>query len=308
MGDTGAALANALGTALIQNVITVGTFVPRLVVAILILLLGYLIARLLGRVAEALLARLGLDRLADQAGLTEDVARVGLQLRPSHVVGRFTLIVVLIAALVQAVDVLGLEPLSQTLRGVLQFAPRLLLALAILLGGAVGGEILARTTSAAMRRAGVLYHTLAGSLVRVLVLFLTLLLALQQLTIEAVFLFQVVLILLGGTALAVAIAFGWGARTLAENVAGGRYVEQNFGEGDSITISSDGMAPVAGTIEELGLTSTTIRTSDGRRVVVPNGVFARAVVQAELPPPDAAPTSAPPGSPAPPPARPGPPE
>src|SRR5204863_3495832 len=135
-------------------------------------------------------------------------------------------------------------------------------------------------TSAAMSRAGVMYHTLVGSLVRVLVLFLTLLLALQQLTIEAVFLFQVVLILLGGTALAVAIAFGWGARALAENVAGGRYVEQNFGEGDTISMSADGLAqPIDGTIERLGLTSTTVRTRDGRRVVVPNGVFVRAVVQ-----------------------------
>src|SRR5205823_1643155 len=139
-----------------------GTYVPRLVVAVFILLLGYVVARLLGRFAAALLARLGLDRLAVQAGLTEDVARVGLHVRASHVVGRFTFAVVLIAALVQAVDVLGLEPLSQALRGVLDFAPRLLLALAILLAGAVGGEILARTTAAAMSRAGVLYHTLVG--------------------------------------------------------------------------------------------------------------------------------------------------
>ena len=299
MGDAGAVVGGALGTALVQNVITVGTYLPRLAGAVLILLFGYGAARLLGRFAEALLSRLGLDRLADQTGLTEDVARVGLQVRPSHVVGRFTYLIVLIAALVQAVDVLGLAPLSGALRRVLEFAPRLLLALAILLAGAVGGETLARATTAAMERAGVLYHTLVGSLVRVLALFLTLLLALQQLTIEAIFLFQALLILLGGTALAAAIAFGWGARTLAENVAGARYVEQNFAEGDSVAISPDGVGPVAGTIEQLGVTSTTIRTPDGKRVVIPNGVFARAVVQSDAPPPAAAGAPAPPAAPPP---------
>jgi small-conductance mechanosensitive channel len=304
----------ALAAALTGLAAVVATFLPRLVASMLVLLIGWAIARLLGWLVDVLLARLGLDRLGEETGLTEDLARVGLRLRPARLVGRLAYFIVLVAALVQAVDVLGLAPLSDALRRLLEFMPNVVLALAILLGGALAGEALARAAGAALARAGVLYHAVVATLVRLLVLILALLMALQQLTIEAGFLFSVLLLLLGAVAFAAALAFGWGARTLAENVASGRYVEQNFVEGDVIAII-EGPVEVAGTIERLGLTSTTLRTADGRRVLVPNAVFARAVVQAEpaadapaAPPPDAPPEAeAPPGTPpaAPPAAPPG---
>jgi small-conductance mechanosensitive channel len=269
----------ALAAALTGLAALVATFLPRLAACLLVLLIGYALARLLGWLVAALLARLGLDRLGDETGLTEDLARVGLRLRPAQLVGRLAYFIVLIAALVQAVDVLGLAPLSDALRRLLEFMPNVVLALAILLGGALAGEALARAAGAALARAGVLYHAVVATLVRLLVLILALLMALQQLTIEAGFLFSVLLLLLGAAAFAAALAFGWGARTLAENVASGRYVEQNLVEGDVVAII-DGPVEVTGTVERLGLTSTILRMADGRRLLVPNAVFARALVLA----------------------------
>jgi small-conductance mechanosensitive channel len=274
----------ALAAALTGLAALVATFLPRLVACVVVLLVGYALARLVGWLVDALLARLGLDRLGAETGLTEDLARVGLRQRPARLVGRVAYFIVLVATLVQAVDVLGLAALSDALRRLLAFMPNVVLALAILLGGALAGEALARAAGAALARAGVLYHAVVATLVRLLVLVLALLMALQQLTIEAGFLFSVLLLLLGAVAFATALAFGWGARTLAENLASGRYVEQNFVVGDVVAIV-EGPVEVAGTIERLGLTSTTLRTADGRRVLVPNAVFARAVVQAEGPGP-----------------------
>jgi small-conductance mechanosensitive channel len=282
----------ALAAALTGLAAVVATFLPRLAASLLVLLIGWALARLLGWLVDSLLARLGLDRLAEETGLTEDLARVGLRVRPARIVGRLAYFIVLVAALVQAVDVLGLAPLSDALRRLLEFMPNVVLALAILLGGALAGEALARAVGAALARAGVLYHAVVATLVRLLVLILALLMALQQLTIEAGFVFAVLLLLLGAAAFAAALAFGWGARTVAENVASGRHVEQNFAEGDVVAIL-EGPVEVAGTIERLGLTSTTLRTADGRRVLVPNAIFARAVVQAE---PAAAGAPAPPAA------------
>lgn len=293
MGEVGSALARTLE----QNVAAAVTYLPRLAVFLVVLIVGYALARLLGRAVDVLLARLGLDELARQTGLTEDLARVGLRTRPARLIGRLIYAIVLVATLVQAADALGLAPLSEALRRFLEFSPNVVLALALLLGGAAVGEVLARATGAALARAGVLYHAAAGTLVRVLVLFLALLMALEQLTIQAAFLFYVLLLVLGAAALGAAIAFGWGARTLAEHVAGGRYMEQNFSEGDAVVVNADGLGAVAGTIERLGVTSTTIRTSEGRRVVLPNGVLARAVVQSDAPPATANGTDTPPEPP-----------
>jgi small-conductance mechanosensitive channel len=280
VGDLGRAVTDALT----QNVATVVAYLPRLVVFLIVLLVGYLVARLVGRAIDLLLTRLGLDELAAQAGLTEDLARAGVRVRPARLAGRVVYVILLIATFVQAADALGLTPLSDALRRLLEFSPNVVLALAILLGGALLGELLARTAGAALARASVLYHATVATLIRVVVLVLALLMALQQLTIQATFVFEMLLLVLGATALAAAIAMGWGARTLAEHVAGGRYVEQNFGEGDAIVVHAEGLEAITGTIERLGLTSTTVRTPDGRRVVIPNGILARVVVQAEAAP------------------------
>ena len=297
MGD----VVGAAGEALVQNVTVVVAFLPRLVVCLVILLIGYVVARLLGRAVDLVLTGLGLDDVAARAGLTEDLARAGVRVRPARLAGRVVYAILLIATLVQAADALGLTALSDALRRLLEFSPNVVLALALLLGGALLGELLARTTSAALERAGVLAHAAVGTLVRVVVLLLALLMALQQLTIQAAYVFEVLLVVLAGVLLAAAIALGWGARTLAEHVAGGRYVEQNFGPGDAVVIHSPGLEAIAGTIERVGLTSTVVRTGDGRRLVLPNGILARAVVQADAGPPPAADA----GAPGPPPAAPG---
>jgi len=104
-------------------------------------------------------------------------------------------------------------------------------------------------------------------------LVLALLLAMQQLTIDATFLLAVLLVALGGIALAGAIAIGWGTRTMADNLASARYVEQNFAVGDKIAM--DG---VSGVVEAITATSIALRTADGGKAVVPNSVLARTTV------------------------------
>jgi small-conductance mechanosensitive channel len=280
MDEAGTALANALRL----DLAAVVTYLPRLVAALVIVLVGWALARFLGWLADLLLARLGLDRLGERTGLDHDLAGVGLPSRPAQLVGQLTTAIVLIAALVQAADALALAPLSEVLRQLLGFTPHLLLGGLILLVGLVASDALGRAAAAALARAGVLYYVVAGTLVRVLVVFLALVMALQQLTIEATFLFDVLLVALAGAALTGAIAFGWGLRTLAENITCGRYVEQNFAVGDAITIvwdSPESGPNLSGTIDRLRLTSTILRTTDGQRVVIPNGVLARAVIRAE---------------------------
>ncbi|HWE61352.1 MAG TPA: mechanosensitive ion channel domain-containing protein, partial [Chloroflexota bacterium] len=264
---------NTVTHTLQQDGNTIVGYVPRLIGAVIILLIGYVIARVVGRIVAFLLKEAGLDRLGEGTGLADTLRAAGLPPHPSQVLGRLAYVIVLIAALVQTVDALSLAPLSQALRQLLEFAPHIVLAVLIVLGGALLGESLGRATAAAVNRANVLYHALIGTLVRVFVLLLAALLALQQLTIDATFLLAVLLVLLGGTALAMAIAFGWGARTLAENVVAARYVAQNFAIGDGVSVEG-----VTGTIERISPTSAILRTAGGGKAVIPNAILARVVV------------------------------
>ena len=267
---------------LVDDFTTTIGYIPHLIGALIILLIGGFIAWLVGRIVTLILARLGFDALGDRTGLTDDLAKVGIQMRPSGLIGRIILCIVLLAALNQALDTLEFAPLSQAMRDLLNFSPHVVLAAALVLLGVIVGDLLSRGAAGAMSRAGVLYHGVAGSVLRAVVIVLAVLMALQQLTIDSGFFFYVLLVLLGGAALAMGIAGGWGARSLAENLIAGRYVEREFAVGDYVRV--DG---TAGTIERLSATSIIIRTETDQRITVPNGLLPKMAVESRsggLPP------------------------
>jgi small-conductance mechanosensitive channel len=258
-----------------------GGFFQHLVIAVVILLLGIAIGAVCARIPALTLARAGFNRLGAQTGLDDDLARVGIMIAPSRVVGRIVFSVIFIASFVQAVNGLELRPISASLDAFLVYLPHIVLAAILVLAGIIVGDTLGRGTANAMSRSGVLYHDVVGGVLRTTIILLAVLMALEQLTIASIFLFYVLLVLVGAGSLALAIAGGWGARAFAENLIAARYVERHLALGDHIRIEGQ-----TGVIERFDVMSTILRTDDGRRIIYPNGLLAGSVVEvgADLPP------------------------
>lgn len=249
-------------------------FVPHLVVAAVILVLGLVIGAIGARVSTSTLARAGFNRLGEQTGLDDDLARIGITMAPSRVVGRIVFWVILIAAFIQAVNGLELRPISASLNAFLVYLPHVVLAVILVLTGVIVGDTVGRGTANAMSRSGVLYHDVVGGVLRTAIILLAVLMALEQLTIASAFLFYVLLVLIGSGALALAIAGGWGARSFAENLIAARYVERHLSLGDHVRVEGQ-----IGTIERFDVMSTILTTDDGRRIIYPNGLLANSVVE-----------------------------
>ncbi len=273
--------------ALAEHFSSVGRYFPNLVVAVVITLLGGLLGWIAARFVAALLTRLGFDQLGQRTGLIDDLARVGIAMRPSRLVGRITLLVIFAAAFVQAVNGLELAPISQTLGTFLTYLPHVVLAVVLVLVGIIVGDTVGRGTAGAMSRSGVLYHEVAGTVLRTTIIVLAVLMALQQLTVESSFLFYVLLVAFGAVALAFAIAGGWGARAFAENLVAARYVERHLRVGTFIRVAGQ-----TGAVERLDATCTIVRTADDRTVLFPNGLLARSVIEAATRPLDSKSASA----------------
>ncbi len=255
-------------------------YLPHLVGALVVFAVGWLAAWLIGKFVAALFGRLGFDRLAERTNLDDDLASIGIRTSPAKLVGRLAFLVLLLATLVQAVDTLELAPLSEALRNLLNYIPHVVIAIALVLGGVIAGDTLGRGTSGAMSRSGVLYHDIAGMVLRGGVIALAVLMALQQLTIDSGFLLYVLLVVLAGGSLALGLAAGFGGRALAENLAAARYVERQFTVGSAIDVGG-----VSGTIERFDAMSTLVRGADGQNVVLPNALLARTAVRTAAPPP-----------------------
>ncbi len=106
------------------------TFLPKLAVAVVILLVGYLLARLAERVLDALLTRIGFDGLVDRTGMRKALSRT--RYRPSTWVGKLAFYTIALFVLQFAFGVFGPNPISDLLTRVIAFLPSLFAAIIII--------------------------------------------------------------------------------------------------------------------------------------------------------------------------------
>jgi hypothetical protein len=205
---------------LLEPLTTIGTrivhFLPNFFAAVIILGVGWLLARLLGYGVERLLRMLGVDHLADQLGISAVLTRAGLKPVPSHLAGRMLYWGLVVLTAVAALGALDVAAINQLATSFLNYLPRVLTAAVILLAGMLLSNFVARTALIASVNASFPAAATAAGLARWGVLLVALAMALEQLGIAQSIVVVGFGITLGGLVLAAAIALGLGAKDLAK--------------------------------------------------------------------------------------------
>lgn len=104
---------------------------PNLLGALVLLLFGYLLGKLLGAVTRRLLAKLGIDELAKRSGLQGFLQQWGMQREISALLGTIAFAFVLLAFAISAADSLGLAAAGQTVAQVMLFLPKFVAAMVV---------------------------------------------------------------------------------------------------------------------------------------------------------------------------------
>ncbi|MDB5254443.1 MAG: Small-conductance mechanosensitive ion channel-like protein [Parcubacteria group bacterium] len=210
-----------------QNLwIGVVNFVPNLIIAIIILILGWLIGSLLGRAIWQIFRSLRVDEALRRAGFDSFLRRGGINLDAGAFIGGLVKWFVILVVLIPVFDLLGLTQVNLFLQEVvIAYLPRVIVAALILLIGGVVGDIIERVVVTAARTAGVHSANFAGSLSKWAVWIFAILVALSQLGIAAAFsqtLFTGIVIAIS---LALGLSFGLGGQDAAS-----RFIERLRGE------------------------------------------------------------------------------
>jgi hypothetical protein len=190
--------------------------VPRLIGALVILLAGYLLARLIEKGVDRLLRRMRLNQALERGGVMEAVERSGSHLNPTRVISNLVFWLVMFAVLLLAANALGLQSLADVFQELVSYLPSVIAAVVIItvgivLGDFVGGLIMA---SAGGIHGGPTLARVGKGGVIVLAIFM----ALQELGIATDIVTTAFAILFGAVALAMALSFGLGNRQLAGEV------------------------------------------------------------------------------------------
>ena len=108
----------------------VATFIPKFVVFLIIVIVGYLIAKAIAKILSAVLARAGFDRLVERGGVNRALARS--QYDASGILAKIVFYAIMLFVLSTAFGVFGSNPVSSYLHAVIAYLPLLFVAIIIL--------------------------------------------------------------------------------------------------------------------------------------------------------------------------------
>lgn len=195
----------------------VAAFLPQLIAAIIVFLIGWLIAVLFGRVAYHIVKVLGINKALAGLGMGGVLERAGLRLDAPkffyEVIKWFFIVVFLLAA----TNILGLAEVSQFLTEVLFYIPNVFVAAIILLAGALVANFMSSFIRASVKAASLASANLLAAIAKWSIMIFVLLAALVQLKVASDIVRIVIVGLVAGGALAFGLAFGLGGKKMAED-------------------------------------------------------------------------------------------
>jgi small-conductance mechanosensitive channel len=197
----------------LQNALSISLgYIPQLIGAIVILIVGYLVAKLLQAVVGRVLQSIGFDRWMERGGIKQFFDQAQTRETPASVLGTLVFWFVMIIAIVMATDALGIPQVSTVLAQLLAYIPSIIAAILILILAALLANFLASVVR------GATGSGLLASIARYAIIVYAVFAALTQLGIAVELTAPTFLIVLGAVALATAIAFGIGGREIAGDI------------------------------------------------------------------------------------------
>lgn len=248
----------------------IAAFIPRLFGALLVVAIGFVVAKVLDTLLSKVLAKIGLDRLVAGTGVTKLLGRAGIRVPISTLIGKIVYWFVLLIFLVSAAESLGLARVSATLDMLTLYVPKVFGAGLILLVGVLLAQLVNGLVRGAAEGVGLEYASGLGRVAQGLVIIIIISVAIGQLEVKTELLNYVVAIALISVGLAVALALGLGSRDLVSQILAGIYVRELYEVGQRVRL--DGLQ-LEGEIEEIGTAKTLLLTDDGELVSIANRVL-----------------------------------
>jgi len=193
-----------------------GELIPALLGALVIVFAGYLLAKLLERIVDTALRRIGLNNMLARGGVLAAVERSGAHVNPTRVLANLVFWLVMFAVILVAANALGLQSLAMVFGELVSYIPSVIAAIVIILVGIVLGQFvggLIGASAGALHGGRALARVGSGG-----VILLAVFMALQELGIATEIVTTAFALLFGAIALAIALAFGLGSRELAGEI------------------------------------------------------------------------------------------
>ena len=243
------------------------SFLPTVLGAILLLVLGYVLARLVAVGTTRLLQLFGIDRLLSRTAFQTLLERSGTKKRISEIVGGIGFWITFLLFLIAASETLRLTIVSDALKSLAYYIPQIGIALLVLVVGLMAANFVRELITMACSSAGITQGTIVAQAFYVAMVLLVVVTAINELGIDTALLNNTIILLIAGLIAGSALSFGLGARSAVSNLIAAHYLRSVLRVGLKVRLGT-----IQGTVVALTPVSIVLETEEGR-VVIPASQF-----------------------------------
>jgi cellulose synthase/poly-beta-1,6-N-acetylglucosamine synthase-like glycosyltransferase len=196
-------------------------YLPVLLGALVILIVGWLVAKAIRRLVDWLLKVTRFDILADKTGISEVLRKGDLKISAREVISGLVYWLIILMVLVMTVDALGLPKSSDVLAGLFAYVPKVIAALLVLVVAMFLASFVSGIVQTAAGNANLPRPEIFAGISRWAIIIFAVTISLGELGIGTLLVTTTFNIILGGVCLALALAFGLGGKDAAA-----RYLEE----------------------------------------------------------------------------------
>jgi hypothetical protein len=210
--------SDAVMTSLAGAVALLFGAMPRIIGFALILIVGWIIASLIGRAVGALLRAARFNTFAERAGMAEFMQKGNMKSDACGAIATIAKWFVRLIVLVVAFDALGVPAVSDILRQLLMWLPNVVVALMVLVIGGIAAAALGNVVRGAAAEGGLERPDFLAAIAKSAVWAFTVMVAVSQLGVATALINILFMATVGALALAIGLSFGLGARDTAAGI------------------------------------------------------------------------------------------
>jgi hypothetical protein len=195
--------------------VKIWSYIPAIAGAIVILVVGWLIAKVIEAVVARILKAIKLDAASEKAGIANVLAQGDIRLTLSELVGAIVYWLVILIVIATTLDALNLKIASELLTRVVGYVPNILGAVFILILGAFIANFVGAIVRTAGNNAGIKNTKMLSQIAQSILIIFAVIIAIEQLQIATTLIVLSVNIILVSMGLGAAIAFGLGCKDIA---------------------------------------------------------------------------------------------
>ena len=195
--------------------IKIWSYVPAIAGAIVILVVGWLIAKLVEAVVVRVLKAVRLDAASDKVGVTNVLAQGDIKITLSELIGGLVYWLIILVVLATTLDALNLKIASELVSKLVGYVPNILAAVFILILGSFLANFVAAIVRTSAANAGIKNAKMLAQITQTLIVIFAVIVAIEQLQIATTLIVLAVNVILVSIGLGFALAFGLGCKDIA---------------------------------------------------------------------------------------------